>query len=86
MKKILYTFFFGYAPFRYRRLIRTPIILTLLILFGIAISEVHYDVSRLNPFNLPNNIELAFTSIFCILLGVAFISFIIEPFFRKKVK
>jgi len=43
MKKILHTFFFGYAPFRYRRLIRTPIVLTVLILFGYAIGNSKLD-------------------------------------------
>ena len=33
MKKILYTFFFGFAAYKYRRLIRTPIILTAFIFF-----------------------------------------------------
>jgi hypothetical protein len=37
MKKFLYTFFFGYLSFKYRRLIRTPIILTTIILMGSGI-------------------------------------------------
>jgi hypothetical protein len=32
MKKLLHTFFFGYASYKYRRLIRTPIILTAIVL------------------------------------------------------
>ena len=41
MKKLLYTFFFGYAAFRYRRLIRTLIILTATICFiGIVIESI----------------------------------------------
>lgn len=34
MKKFLYTFFYGYLSFKYRRLIRTPIILSTIILIG----------------------------------------------------
>ena len=40
MKKLLYTFFFGYAAFRYRRLIRTLIILSATICFiGIVMNS-----------------------------------------------
>jgi len=89
MKKILYTFFFGYAPFRYRRLIRTPIILTLLILFVYAIGELedryidkYYNGDLINFLYYGAIVE--WVAIFCILLGVAVISFIIEPFTQKK--
>ena len=91
MKKILYTFFFGYAPFRYRRLIRTPIVLTVLILFVYAIDELEnryeyidkrYDGDLINF--LYYGAKKEWEAIFCILLGVAVISFIIEPFTQKK--
>ena len=91
MKKILYTFFFGYAPFRYRRLIRTPIVLTVLILFVYAIDELEnryeyidkrYDGDLINFLYYGAKVE--WVAIFCILLGVAVISFIIEPFTQKK--
>ena len=36
MKKILYTFFFGYAAFKWRRLIRTSILLLILVIFGLV--------------------------------------------------
>ena len=95
MKKILHTFFFGYAPYRYRRLIRTPIVLTVLILFVSGIWELNYYFKTRYFYDSYINDDHLFTylyfntddqwvAIFCILLGVAVISFIIEPFTQKK--
>ena len=55
MKKILHTFFFGYAPFRYRRLIRTPIVLTVFLLCSV---NLYYDIEYSIPDN--NKIDLIF--------------------------
>jgi len=150
MKKILYTFFFGYAPFRYRRLIRTPIIIGALI-SAVAItyksySAYKYSIGKSIYYKLPNdenyskkslidyygqdvfyevlddgqitkNDTAKYISTFYLnsdtkvlesdyyksftetmslyywlliflsaLTAIPFISFIIEPFFRKKVK
>ena len=54
MKNLLYTFFFGYAAFRYRRLIRTLIILSATISF-VGIVIVYIDVSEsYNFYETPN--------------------------------
>lgn len=74
MKKLLYTFFFGFATFKYRRLIRTPIILIILIIFGIAIIEFTDSV----------DVRALAYIIFLILLAVSFLSYVIEPFVIEK--
>jgi hypothetical protein len=76
MKKLLYTFFFGFATFKYRRLIRTPIILIILIIFGIAIIEFT-DSAILRA-------QAYIIIIFLILLAVSFLSYVIEPFVIEK--
>lgn len=76
MKKILNTFFFGYAAYKYRRLIRTLIlvILSIMIYYGL------YFASN-NDTRLASDIFIL--SIILLFLSVL-ISFIIEPFIVKK--
>ena len=78
MKKILHTYFFGYAPYKYRRLIRT---LILLICVGRAyfigflkLQGEDYDIIALNIFGF----------VMSVLLITALISFLMEPFIIEK--
>ena len=83
MKKLLFTFFFGYASYKYRRLIRTPIILIALGTFiGLNLwleyngfSHDHYWWSSFGG-------ALAITISEFTVIG--FISYLIEPFVIEK--
>tara|TARA_R110000796_G_scaffold39386_1_gene98309 strand:- start:1883 stop:2458 length:576 start_codon:yes stop_codon:yes gene_type:complete len=74
MKKLLHTFFFGYADFKYRRLIRTPIILSAVGVFIAPIVDDH---------------DLFIPAVLVVIGGfviIGFISYLIEPFIVKKNK
>ena len=85
MKKILYTYFFGYAAYKYRRLFRTLIILS-----SCFYSVGSYYFSKRMFFDEYGIICYRFDVInFLILiisfpLTIALISFLIEPFIVKK--
>jgi hypothetical protein len=85
MKKILYTYFFGYAAYKYRRLFRTLIILS----SCFYILGSYYAANRMSIDDF-NNISYHLDVInFLILiipfpLTIALISFLIEPFIVKK--
>jgi hypothetical protein len=78
MKKLLYTFFFGYAALKWRRLIRTLIVLaTIVWLTGIF-------VERPTPtFGIILN-SIGLNIAFYILIGL--ISWLIKPFIVKEDK
>ncbi len=85
MKKILYTYFFGYAAYKYRRLFRTLIILS----SCFYTLGSYYAANRVSIDDF-NNISYHLDVIdFLILiipfpLTIALISFLIEPFIVKK--
>tara|TARA_B110000037_G_C16921148_1_gene424437 strand:- start:491 stop:772 length:282 start_codon:yes stop_codon:yes gene_type:complete len=90
MKKLLYTFFFGYAAFKWRRLIRTLIIIPTFgsLLFvpgvffdGIYDSEDPFYYSILKFFGL----ALVYIAIFIITyIIIGLISWLIKPFIVKE--
>ncbi len=84
MKKLLFTFFFGYASYKYRRLIRTPIILIALGTF-IGFNLLFDNDNKLNVNNFrfsPFVVTVAgLVSGFTV---IGFISYIIEPFVVGK--
>jgi hypothetical protein len=75
MKKILHTYFFGYAAYKYRRLIRT-----LILLIGVGrfvflkLQGENYDIIT---------VDLFFFMI-SVLLITALISYLVEPFIIEK--
>ena len=76
MKKILNTDFFGYAGYKYRRLIRTLILLVCIILITMG-----------SFFTLKEDSDMAlgcFGFIITLLLITALISFLMEPFIIEK--
>lgn len=85
MKKILSTYFFGYAAYKYRRLFRTLIILS----FCFYTLGSYNNANRVS-FDDSNNISYHLDVMdFLILiipfpLTIALISFLIEPFIVKK--
>lgn len=76
MKKILHTYFFGYAAYKYRRLFRTLILVicSVMTFYGL------YFASN-NDIRLASDI---FILIIILLLISGLISFLIEPFIEKK--
>jgi hypothetical protein len=89
MKKLLYTFFFGYAALKWRRLIRATIILLLLFITLIGLGA--FDK---NPPNMaivyardyPDMMEIETMNflIFTILLLTPIVSWVIKPFIVKE--
>ena len=86
MKKLLFTFFFGYASYKYRRLIRTPIILIALGTFiGLNLLWENFDIlfGDGNHFGWSSfGATLAITISEFTVIG--FISYLIEPFVIEK--
>tara|TARA_R110002072_G_scaffold298870_2_gene473465 strand:- start:2789 stop:3331 length:543 start_codon:yes stop_codon:yes gene_type:complete len=86
LKKLLFTFFFGYASYKYRRLIRTPIILIALGTFiGLNILFRNFDIL----FGEPNHFRWnRFGTTLAITISgftvIGFISYLIEPFVIEK--
>ena len=79
MKKLLFTFFFGYASYKYRRLIRTPIILITLgtfTWFAILAANNLIDWGRTGE-------DLLYIHLLGFLV-IGFISYLIEPFVIEK--
>ena len=79
MRKLLFTFFFGYASYKYRRLIRTPIIIIALGTF-IGFNLLLDTVCNFNWITFLSTVAgqvLGFTVI-------GFISYLIEPFVVEK--
>ena len=78
MKKILHTYFFGYAAYKYRRLIRTLILL-------ICITAI----SMCSFFTFKEDSDMAlgcFGFMITFLLITALIIFLMEPFIKEKTK
>ena len=84
MNKILYTFFFGYISLKWRRLVRTLIILTALtfivflafhIIIGEVRSDIYVDGFWFNMFFLP---------ILGYIILIALISWLVKPFVVKE--
>ena len=71
MKKLLYTFFFGYAALKWRRLIRTSILLLILVFFVSAIIFWRLDEELLSIMLI-----IAFLT--------PIVSWIIKPFIVKE--
>ena len=86
MKKLLYTFFFGYLSLKWRRLFRTIITITYLPFVVFTYIEgcraIRYtDYGRIiGEFNLPYFILLISIPI----VSIALISWIIKPFVVKE--
>jgi hypothetical protein len=84
MKKLLYTYFFGYAAYKFRRLFRTLIIL-IACFYTLA---AYYACNRvtLSEFNTSYNFDVIEFLLLIIPfpLIIALISFLIEPFVVKK--
>jgi len=89
MKKLLYTFFFGYAALKWRRLIRVTIILLLLFItligLGAADKQPPTGVTYYNR-DYPEmmEIETMLFLIFTILLLTPIVSWVIKPFIIKE--
>ena len=77
IKKLLYTFFFGYAAFKWRRLIRT-----LIVLATIACLFFFISISTYENFMFIQGIQITIASY--ILIGL--ISWLIKPFIVKEDK
>ena len=72
IKKLLYTFFFGYAAFKWRRLIRTLIVVaTIVFLIG---NNVIYN----------NILEIQIRPIISFYILIVLISWVIKPFIVKE--
>ena len=89
MKKLLYTFFFGYAALKWRRLIRATIILLLLFITLIGLGAV----DKRKPVGVAfyrrdypemMEIETMLFLIFTILLLTPIVSWVIKPFIIKE--
>ena len=78
MKKILYTFFFGYAALKWQRLIRTLIILPALTF--IVFLAVNIIVGQIG---FETFVEIFLIMSAC-LFGVGLISWVIKPFVVKE--
>jgi hypothetical protein len=79
MKKILHTYFFGYAAYKYRRLIRTLILLICVV----TAYSIGFWVFENEDYNMA--LEL-FGFMTAVLLTTSLISFLIEPFIIEKTK
>lgn len=84
---MLNTFFFGYLKLKWRRLIRTIVIIGL-ILFLLEKTDLGNCIFKDIPFSLgcfrPSNYYDYFGSNFLILIFVSLISWILKPFFVKE--
>ncbi len=84
---MLNTFFFGYLKLKWRRLIRTIVIIGL-ILFLLEKTDLGNCIFDDIPFRLgcfrPSNYYDYFGSNFLILIFVSLISWILKPFFVKE--
>lgn len=85
MKKLLYTYFFGYAALKWKRLIRTSVIVLLLFItlvgLGAADKQPPVGVSyRTSDYPEMMEIETMLFLIFSISILTPIISWVIKPF------
>ena len=75
IKKLLYTFFFGYAAFKWRRLIRTLIVVATIVWLA---------AMSLNLFEYYSLDLILFTTGIVSYIAIGLISWLIKPFIVKE--